>query len=224
LSPCSAEHLRLVDVRDQDRRRRKEAEANRFAALLLMPPPVLRAELQQIYRPEISDVVRLATTFDVSKEALARAYTEYSREAVAIVVIRNGRILRIYRNVRNFPWIDVSPGQSVPDGSSFHSEPCSPRHISETVECEPSLWLGEADARKVETLTEQILGQQNGLRSSCFMRRWSMRKPTIQSLLACSGDDRWVADGGVPIRCSGELNSQKSRYEFPVPRVGNLPS
>lgn len=162
LSPCSAEHLRLVDVRDQDRRRRMEAEANRFAALLLMPPPVLRAELKQIYTPDVTDIVRLSTTFDVSKEALARAYVEYSREAVAIVVIRSDRIMRIYRSPKNFPWIDASPGQTVPAGSRYHAELRTPGNASETVECEPTLWLGESDARKVETLTEQVLGQQNG--------------------------------------------------------------
>lgn len=139
-----------------------EAEANRFAAMLLMPPPVLRGELRQIYRPDVADLIRLARTFDVSKDALARAYAEYSREAVAIVVIRNDRILRIYRSARNFPWIDASPGQSVPEGSIYHSEPRSPGRISAAEECEPVLWLGEADARKVECLTEQVLGQENG--------------------------------------------------------------
>ena len=151
-----------MDTRDQDRRRRIEAEANHFAALLLMPPPVLRARLRQIYRPDVADLVRLARKFDVSKDALARAYAEYSREAVAIVVIRDSRILRIYRSVRNFPWIDVSPGQSVPVGSSHHSGPRSSGHISPAQECEPTLWLSEADARKVETLTEQVLRQQDG--------------------------------------------------------------
>lgn len=162
LSPCSAEHFHLMDSRDQDRRRRMEAEANRFAALLLMPPPVLRAELKQIRRPAIADVVRLARMFDVSKDALARAYAEYSREPVAIVVIRNDRILRLYRNASNFPRIDASPGQAVPAGSIFHSEPRSPGRVSATQECDPILWLSDAEARKVEALTEQVLGQQNG--------------------------------------------------------------
>lgn len=127
-----------------------------------MPPPLLRAELKQIYRPEIADVVRLARMFDVSKDALARAYVEYSREPVAIVVIRNDRILRIYRNARNFPWIDTSPGQSVPAGSIYHSDPRSPGRASAAEACDPILWLSDADARKVESLTEQVLGQQNG--------------------------------------------------------------
>jgi Zn-dependent peptidase ImmA (M78 family) len=158
---CSAEHLRAADPRDEDRRRRMEAEANRFAALLLMPPPVLRAELQKIRRPDVVDIVRLAELFDVSKDALARAYADYTREAVAIIVIHKGRIARSYRNERNFPWLAVSRGQSVPAGSVYHGgEPSAAR--SPVEECEADLWLSEVEARKVASMTEQVLHQQNG--------------------------------------------------------------
>jgi Zn-dependent peptidase ImmA (M78 family) len=158
---CSAEHLRLADPRDQNRSRRMEAEANRFAGLLLMPPPMLRAELQQIRRPDVADIVRLAKLFDVSKDALARAYSEYTREAVAIIVIHQGRVARSYRKEPNFPWIAVSPGQSVPRGSVYHaSQPGAT--ASSLSECEADLWLGDADARKVASMTEQVLHQQNG--------------------------------------------------------------
>src|SRR5579884_3170011 len=64
-SLCSAEHLGIHDMKEQHRRRRMEAEANRFAALLLIPPPLLRAELKTIRRPRVDDVVRLAKLFDV---------------------------------------------------------------------------------------------------------------------------------------------------------------
>jgi hypothetical protein len=37
-SLCSPQHLGLHNLKEDDRRRRIEAEANRFAALLLMPP------------------------------------------------------------------------------------------------------------------------------------------------------------------------------------------
>jgi Zn-dependent peptidase ImmA (M78 family) len=102
-SLCSAEHLGMLNARNDDRRQRMEAEANRFAALLLMPPPVLRAELQKIRRPDVTDIVRLAKLFDVSKDAMARAYADSSREVVAIVVIHKGRIARTYRRDGNFP-------------------------------------------------------------------------------------------------------------------------
>ncbi len=159
---CSADQLRLLDVKDQDRRRRMEAEANRFAALLLMPPPILRAELQRIRRPQVSDIVRLADLFDVSKDAMARAYADYSREAVAIIVIRDGTVLRHYRNDRNFPWINVAPRMPVPAQSAYHDGRRAPGDLSPTDECEPELWLSPSASRQVEVLTEQVLEQNNG--------------------------------------------------------------
>ena len=39
---CSLDDLHLLDIKEQDRRRRIEAEANRFAAALLMPVPRIR--------------------------------------------------------------------------------------------------------------------------------------------------------------------------------------
>jgi hypothetical protein len=160
-SLCSAEHLGIDDMKEQDRRRRMEAEANRFAALLLIPPPVLRGELKAIRRPDVRDVVRLAQVFDVSKDAMARAYADYTREAVAIAVIRNGRVLRTYRNAANFPALAVWRGQAVPAGSLAETAFQSGQ-VSNVEECEPSLWVREPADRTVEALTEQVLGQREG--------------------------------------------------------------
>lgn len=160
-SMCSAEHLGVNDVKEEDRRRRMEAEANRFAALLLIPPPLVRAELKAIRRPDISHVVRLARLFDVSKDAMARAYCEYCREAVAIALIRNGRVLRTYRNAANFPPLEVWRGQPVPSGSLAQTQ-FQPGELSSVEECEPGLWVREPGDRTVAALTEQVLGQREG--------------------------------------------------------------
>lgn len=158
---CSPDQMRCLDVRDEDRRRRMEAEANRFAAMLLMPPPILRAELRRIRRPEVNDIVRLAELFDVSKDAMARAFVDYSRAAVAIIVVRDGKVLRLYRNERTFPWIEAAVHSRVPGGSLYHERMRCVGKTSEVEECEPELWLGASSARKVEVLTEQVLGQKN---------------------------------------------------------------
>ena len=160
-SLCSSEHLSIHDLKEQDRRRRMEAEANRFAAMLLIPPPVLRAELKAIRRPDVRDIVRLANLFDVSKDAMARAYADYTREAVAISVVRNGCVLRTYRNAANFPPLAVWRGQPVPSGSLAET-PFQPGQVSNVEECEPALWVREAADRTVEALTEQVLGQRDG--------------------------------------------------------------
>lgn len=158
-SLCSAEHLGIQDMKEQDRRRRMEAEANRFAALLLMPPPLLRAELKLIRRPDVRDIVRLAKLFDVSKDAMARAYAEYTRTAVAIAVIRNGHVLRTYRNAANFPPLAVWRYQPVPSGSLSEAT-VRPGQVSDVEECEPGLWVRAPEDRTVEALTEQVLGQR----------------------------------------------------------------
>lgn len=160
-SLCSTEHLGMHDVKEQDRRRRMEAEANRFAALLLIPPPVLRVELKAIRRPDVRDVARLAKHFDVSKDAMARAYADYTRAAVAIAAIRGGCVLRTYRNAANFPALAVWRGQPVPSGS-LAATTFQPGQVSNVEECEPSLWVREPDDRTVEALTEQVLGQREG--------------------------------------------------------------
>ena len=160
-SLCSSEHLSIHDLKEQDRRRRMEAEANRFAALLLIPPPVLRAELKAIRHPDVSDIVRLAKLFDVSKDAMARAYADYTRQAIAIAVIRNGRVLRTYRNVANFPALAVWRGQPVPYGS-LAGTTFQPGQVSKVEECEPQLWVREPDDQTVGALTEQVLGQKEG--------------------------------------------------------------
>lgn len=160
-SLCSSEHLGMHDVKEQDRRRRMEAEANRFAALLLIPPPVLRAELKAIRRPDVRDVVRLAKLFDVSKDAMARAYADHTREAVAIAVIRNGCVLRTYRNEANFPPLVAWRGQPVPSGS-LAGTILQPGQVSNVEECEAAVWIREPEDRTVEALTEQLLGQREG--------------------------------------------------------------
>lgn len=184
---CSAEHLRTTDTRSEDHRRRTEAEANRFAALLLMPPPVLRRELQQIRRPDVADIVRLAKLFDVSKEALARAYADYSREAVAIIVIRHGLVHRTYRHEKNFPWLAVARGDRVPAGSIFHAGVLASPDLSPVEECEADLWLGEREVRKVESMTEQVLQQQNGF--ALLMLHAHMRDDDDEDQRLTS--DRW---------------------------------
>jgi len=158
---CTSTDLAAVARREVDPRLRMEIEANRFAALLLIPPPHLRSELRQIRQPDITDIVRLASLFAVSKEALARAYVEHSREAVAIIVLRNGMVQRRYRNDRHFPWIAVQAGSPAPDGSLARVPP-NAGAASAPTECDLELWLGERDSRQVEQLTEQVLTQRNG--------------------------------------------------------------
>ncbi len=95
---CSQSDLLTLSAKESERRRSMEVQANRFASLLLMPPPILRKALKACSDPDLQHIPKLARDFEVSKEAMARAYAEYHDESVAIIVIHHGKILRSYRN------------------------------------------------------------------------------------------------------------------------------
>ncbi len=156
---CQLDDLHRVDEKEQNRRRRIEAEANRFASALLMPPRRVRTQMGKT--SDLGDIVALAATFGVSKEAMARAYVDASREPIAVLILHCGLVSRVYRNL-NFPWIDVGIGQRVPSDSVASA--ASAGSMSELEECEPAIWLSERDTGRTELLLEQVPGQQMGSR------------------------------------------------------------
>lgn len=154
-----AADLHLLDPRDRDRRRRTEAEANKFAAHLLMPPARVRASLRQ-GTSSLEHLCAMAREFGVSKEAMARAWAEHHREPVAIMVAHHGRVLRHYRS-EDFPWLPDRHGRATPQESAAAANLIQ-GEFSPVEEVEPDVWLSERDARRVLCLTEQILGQRDG--------------------------------------------------------------
>ncbi len=85
---CSRADMLLQPAREQDKRSRMEAETNRFSSLLLIPPHLLRRILKG--HPNLRQLTQLASEFEVSKEAMARAYSFYHDEILAFVVTENG--------------------------------------------------------------------------------------------------------------------------------------
>ena len=157
---CSLDDLHRIDTKERDRRRRVEAEANRFAAHLLMPPKLIRAQIGR-KTANLEGLVSLAAALGVSKEAMARGWVEASREPVAVIIAQAGSILRQYRS-EDFPWLLARKGDRLPEGSCAAEFPASPGAYSETEEVEADIWLGERDAARVLVLTEQVLAQQQG--------------------------------------------------------------
>ncbi|MGY3423222.1 glutathione synthase/RimK-type ligase-like ATP-grasp enzyme [Bradyrhizobium sp. F1.13.4] len=56
----------------------------------------------------------------VSKDAMARMYAEYHPEPIAFVVVRDGKVVRNYRNKIRFPFITALRGRAVPERSLFY--------------------------------------------------------------------------------------------------------
>lgn len=157
---CSLEHLHLLDAKSRDRRKRVEAEANRFAANLLMPPERVRARIRQT-SSSLESIVAMAREFGVSKEAMARTWVEAHREPVAVIVAHRGRVLRRYRN-EDFPWLPGQNGDRLPQASAAFQLAPAPGVYSPAEEVEPDIWLTERDAERTLLLTEQVLGQRDG--------------------------------------------------------------
>jgi Zn-dependent peptidase ImmA (M78 family) len=154
---CQLDDLHRVDEKEQNRRRRIEAEANRFASALLMPPRRVRSQMGGT--PDLGDIVALTAQFGVSKEAMARAYVDASRETLAVLILHRGLIKRMYRN-SDFPWISVRIGNRVsPNSVASVSQPAG--SMSDLEECDPAIWLSDRDASRTELLLEQVLGQAN---------------------------------------------------------------
>ncbi|API57995.1 hypothetical protein BSL82_00655 [Tardibacter chloracetimidivorans] len=156
---CALSDLHLLDPKDRDRRKRVEAEANRFAAHLLMPPGEVRARMRQS-DSSLESIVAMARAFGVSKEAMARSWVDSHREPVAIVLAHRGRIVRRYRH-QDFPWLPDWDGRLPKDSLAAELKP-APGIFSQVEEIDPTVWLSERDAERVLSLNEQVLGQGDG--------------------------------------------------------------
>lgn len=157
---CSQADLRLLSAKESDHRQKMEVEANRFASLILIPPPLLRLELKQKSQPCIEQMVALAKLFKVSKQAMARAYASYHDELLAFVIVHNGKVVYPTKNLK-FPFITVTSGQKVPEGSLFHRK-AEIGTVSEVRDCVPDTWINVERGRRAPALYEQVLHQKDG--------------------------------------------------------------
>lgn len=156
---CSLGDFHMLNPRDKDRRRRVEAEANTFAAHLLMPPKRIR-EFVDRSGSTIETLDEMAEAFAVSKEAIGRAFVDAHRDPAAIIVSRNGRIERFYRG-EEFPFLPVARSKPLPS-DCLSADPRQPGEYSAVEEIEPDVWFDDREAACVLCLTEQVLGQANG--------------------------------------------------------------
>lgn len=159
---CRVQDMLALKANEGDRRQKMEVEANRFAALILMPPPLFRPDAAQGKEPNLRQIVALAARYDVSKEAAARAYVQFRDEPVAIVITQNGKLLREYRNQMKFPALTVTRGTKLPAHVLLmrrKHEIGAPGEIDET---DAGIWIDIPRGRTPPTLYEQVLLQQSG--------------------------------------------------------------
>ncbi len=158
---CKSADLLRLTAKEGDQRQRREVEANRFAALMLMPPHLMRGAMAAFREPDLQHVLVLARDFAVGKEAAARAYVQYHPERIAVVVAAKGRVQRCYRSL-SFPAITSPVGSPVPPGSLYHSSPLQPNIVSDIAARSPDLWIDVKRDLSAPALYEQVYLQPNG--------------------------------------------------------------
>lgn len=158
---CSREDMRRWSGSETNAYARMEVEANKFAAFLLMPPPKMRAVVGKFRDPDLAHILEVASAFDVSKEPAARAYAQYHHHSIAIAVVKVGTVVRFYRNTK-FPKIGIADGSAVPKESLFHHAATLGSKLTDITQNGAELWLESGWGKRLPTLYEQVLFQQEG--------------------------------------------------------------
>ena len=159
---CSFEDMLANDRKAFDQRMRWEAEANRFAALILIPPHLFRKEVNAKRDGNLKQIIEFARRYGVSKESAGRAYVDFRDDPVALLIIHEGRLLRSYRRRDDFPFISVPWGTAIPRGSLLLRKTHPISSVSEIEETDAAVWLDVSRGSRPPTVFEQVHQQQNG--------------------------------------------------------------
>ena len=97
----------------------------------------------------------------MSKEPAARAYAEFNEAAIAILVTKDGRVLRGYKNFR-FPRFAQPFGHLIPKGSIYNRSRFQLSVASAIEAAAPEDWLETRWGVRPPALYEQFYPQQDG--------------------------------------------------------------
>ena len=158
---CDKAALRNWDLKEQNKSRKMEAQANQFSSLILMPPPELRKILNRDRFTYLDRVFEIHEYFDVSKEAAARAFAEYNSECVAVLICKDGKFLRKYAK-NNFPWLLMRKGDSVPSVSQLYSHPSGRAKTSSLQTTPAEDWIELKTHHNAPKMYEQVVHQSRG--------------------------------------------------------------
>lgn len=137
-----------------------EAQANEFAAQLLIPSKHLKRRAQTLGEPEIQHIVALGAHFETSVEFTARRYMELTEHACAVVFSKDN----IVRYSVLSPFFEqrlcVKKGSPLPTKSASRA---SSGDSDEWYELDSYWWLEESRSRgHPEEIYEQTLWQESG--------------------------------------------------------------
>jgi IrrE N-terminal-like domain len=158
---CSAKDLQLLEAKEGDRRARMELEANRFASLILMPPPRIRAEIAKFREPDLQHIPKLSRMFEVSKEAMVRTYALFFPACIAILMVKDGILLRMAKS-STFPFITTAIRNTVPKGSLYFRKAHEKGIASDIDTTMAGVWVDVPFGKRAPELYEQVLPQRDG--------------------------------------------------------------
>jgi Zn-dependent peptidase ImmA (M78 family) len=141
---------------------RREAEANRFAAGILMPKPWFERDADQLGVPEVGHLRKLARSYDVSLEAAANRFVELTSTPCAVVFSYEG-VVRYARSHVSFPRLAVERKSRLPSDCATKVRPnAGAAAPSDWIEMDGTIWLQHDWGRPAPPVLEQVLRQTNG--------------------------------------------------------------
>lgn len=112
---CSDDDMSSTSRREGNKKKKIEAQANEFAAEILMPHAGFMKRIKG-RDPSTHLLNELQETFVTSKQATALRLVKLSSCPTAVVTAQQGRIVSIYRG-NDFPFIHMDKGAPLPGGS-----------------------------------------------------------------------------------------------------------
>jgi Zn-dependent peptidase ImmA (M78 family) len=159
---CSQEDMFKLPEATQKQRVRMEIEANLFASRILMPLHFLRRDVPAGKHPDLSQIIELSDRYNVSKEAMCRSYVGLREEPTAMLICLNGKVLRIYKDDKKFPFITVSSGQAIPKQSAFYQNNVRKDGPSDIFGVDAGVWTDVVRGKRSPDLYEQFFIQSAG--------------------------------------------------------------
>lgn len=157
---CTPQDMRETGLNDPARR--MEAEANRFAAGMLMPKPLFAKDLQRLGDVDVSHAQTLARLYDTSLEATINRYRDVTDDTCAFVFSKDG-VIRYVRATQEFPHISVWAKDPLPASSlSAKLRLSTSRDPSTWEQIDASVWLSPSRSRLPPNILEQTLVQDEG--------------------------------------------------------------
>jgi Zn-dependent peptidase ImmA (M78 family) len=157
---CTAADLR--ETRRDTIHQRQEAEANRFAAGLLMPKPWFVKDMDRLGDADVMHVQTLAKQYCTSLEATSNRYTELTEDCCAFVFAKDN-VIRYVRSTNKFPRLIVKKGDQFPAGCASLRAPLQPLRTATTwTELDGSVWLQNEWGKKSPAILEQSMRQSDG--------------------------------------------------------------